>query len=239
MSTSKICIILTGQMRTYESMEILNSYRYLSGLGDIDLYIYTWKNKGYSNAHGNSKLHNIENDSLLVKEEDIINHYSKIPFFRIKNIFIESFDEFYNSLSESMKQKYNTPFQDHSKVTTSIPIEYKYQQAIRNSNLTDYNTVIITRPDMELLDTIPTANPEEDTVYYNSICARCMAHFWLGTPNTLIKQLYDIFDHYETNYNSLPWYIRTDDNELLILQCQKNNIEIRVHVKDFCKQHFK
>ena len=82
---SRVCLILTGQMRTYESMDILKGYQHLSGLGIIDLYIYTWTNKGYSNAHGNTALQNIENDTLLLKE-DIINHYSntfniKCPFF--------------------------------------------------------------------------------------------------------------------------------------------------------------
>jgi len=231
-----ICLILTGQMRTYESNDILNSYHYLSGLGEIDLYIYTWKNKGYSNAHGNSRLQNINDDTIL--KEDIINHYSKVPFFKIKKVFVESFEDFYDLLSKSMKEKYNTPFKNHSNVTTSIPIEYKYQQAIRNSNVTNYNTVIISRPDMEFLDTLPTVNPKEDTVYYNSICDRCIDHFWMGTPTTLTKQLYHIFDHYETNYQMLPSYLRTDNNELLILQCKKNNITIRVNIKDFCKQHF-
>lgn len=232
---SKVCLILTGQMRTYESMDILKGYQHLSGLGPIDLYIYTWKNKGYSNAHGNTALQHIENDTVLL-EEDIIHHYSNT--FHIKKIVIESFDDFYNSLSDSMKEKYNTPFQNHSKVTTSIPIEYKYQQAIRNTNVSNYDMVIITRPDMEILDTLPTVSPEEDIIYYNSLCQRCIDHFWMGTPATLTKQLYHIFDQYETNYQILPSYLRTDNNELLILQCIKNNIRIKVSIKEFCKQHF-
>jgi hypothetical protein len=227
-----ICLILTGQMRTYESNEILNSYQHLSGLGEIDLYIYTWKNKGYSNAHGNTKLQNINDDKIM--KEDVIHHYSKVPFFKIKEVFIESFDDFYDSLTETMKQKYNTPFQNHSSVTTSIPIEYKYQQAIRNINLSSYSKVVITRPDVKFLDTLPTLHPEEDTVYYNSICDRCIDHFWMGTPTTLTKQLYNIFDDYEKNYDILPFYHRTDNNELLILQCKKNKIRISVNVKEFC-----
>jgi hypothetical protein len=225
-------------MRTYEYSEIINSYQHLSGLGDIDLYIYTWKNKGYSNAHGNSKLHNLENELKIVEEEDVIKHYSRVPFFKIKKVVIEPFEDFYNSLSESMKQKYNTPFQNHASVTTSIPIEYKYQQAIRNSNVMNYDVVMILRPDMEILSTIPTTTPEEDIIYYDCITYKAMDPFWMGTPKTLIKQLYHIFDNYEKNYQMLPSYLRTDNNELLILECQKNNINLRVNIKDFCKQHF-
>ena len=232
------CLILTGQMRTYENREILNSYQHLSGLGEIDLYIYTWQNKGYSNAHGNPKLHNIENEFKVVKEEDVINHYSKVPFFNLKKVVIEPFDDFYNSLSESMKEKYNTPFQNHASVTTSIPIEYKYQQAIRNTPLTNYDLVMILRPDMEILYNIPIIIPEEDTIYYDCITYKAMDPFWMGTPATLTKQLYNIFDNYEKNYHMLPSYLRTDNNELLILECQKNNINLRVNLKDFCKQHF-
>ena len=234
----KVCLILTGQMRTYESMEILNSYQYLSGLGDIDVYIYTWKNKGYSNAHGNTKLQNIEDNLKVITHSDIIKHYSRVPFFKIKKIFIESFDDFYDSLSDSMKQKYNTPFQNHSRVTTSIPIEYKYQQAIRNSNVTNYDFAMILRPDMEILSTLPTITPKEDIIYYDCITYKAMDPFWMGTPKTLIKQLYHIFDEYEINYQMLPSYLRTDNNELLILQCKKNNIELKVNIRDFCKQHF-
>jgi hypothetical protein len=233
--------MLIGQMRTYESMDILNSYSYLSEFGEIDLYVNTWKNKGYSNATGDTSLHNIDNELKIVNEQDIITHYSKVPFFKIKNINIEVFDEFINSLSDNMKDIYNTPFHYHSNITTSIPIEYKYQNSIRNNlvELLNYDTLIITRPDMEILTRLPTRSPQENIIYYNHVCHKCVDHFWMGTPLTIIKQLYNVFDNYEKNDNLLPSHLKRDNNELLIIQCIKNNIKIKVNPQDLCKLHFK
>jgi hypothetical protein len=91
-------------MRTYENKDILNSYNYLSKYGNIDVYIYTWKNKGYSNRHGNPDLNQKQNDVII--KEDIINHYSKLKFLKIKEIILDDFELFYNSLTEEYKNIY-------------------------------------------------------------------------------------------------------------------------------------
>jgi hypothetical protein len=230
-------------MRTYEDIKILNSYsKYLSSHGNIDLYIYTWKNKGYSNRHGHTN-YNIKQNDVICKN-DLIDHYSKIHLFTIKDIIIEDFDVFYNSLSISMEKIYNTPFRNHSVVTTSVPIEYKYQQAIRSlytMEYTKYNNIMILRPDMELLCDIPIEFPQEDVIYFKNVCNRCVDHCWFGTPNTLIKQLYNIYDNYETNSKIITSEDQNnrDNNELLIYQCNKNNINIEVQTNgNFVRQSF-
>ena len=227
----KLCIILTGQMRTYESKKIIDSYHtFLSSYGSIDLYIFTWKNKGYSNNHGNPDLHQLQED--IIEEKDIVSHYSQFKFITIKKIVIEDFNSFCNDLQPTMKRLYHTPFRNHSSITTSIPIEYKYQQAVRYLSSVDpsYSKVMITRPDMELLQDIPFSLMEENIIYFQHVCNRCMDHCWFGTPTTLIKQLYSIYDEYEKNQEMITYHDQNnrDNNELLIYQCIKNDIKIQV-----------
>ena len=228
-------MILCGEMRTYDFITIIDSYnQYLSSYGIIDLYIFTWKKKGYSNHHGNTNIHEKQND--IMQEEDIIKHYSQFPFFSIQKIIIDDFEEFYNNLTVSMKNIYNTPFHDHSKITTSIPIEYKYQQAINWLSNVDvsYSNVMITRPDMQLKCVIPMIDPIHDIIYFKHICNRCMDHLWIGTQATIIKQLHNIFDNYELNCH----HCDRDNNELLIHQCKINNIQINA-IHGICvKQQF-
>ena len=226
---SKLCIILTGQMRTYECSRIINSYhRFLSSY-DVDIYIFTWKNKGYSNNHGNPDLH-ISQDDIL-DEETIRQHYSQFKFMTIQKIVVEDFSTFQDSLSENMKQLYNTPFRFHSNVTTSIPIEYKYQQAIQwlSTKDTPYSMVMMTRPDMEILMDIPSP-PMENMIYYIHTCDRCMDHCWFGKPQTIIKQLNTIYSDYESNQDNITRNDSNnrDNNELLLYQCNKNKINVRV-----------
>ena len=196
----KICILLTGQMRTYQSKQIIDSYHaFLSSYGSIDLYIFTWKNKGFSNNHGKPDLHRLQED--IITEEDVLSHYSQFKFMTIKKIVIDDFNSFCNDLNPNMKKLYHTPFRNHSSVTTSIPIEYKYQQAVRylSSVEQSYSKVMITRPDMMLLRDIPFSVMDENMIYFQCQCDRCMDHCWFGTPTTIIKQLYSIYDDYEKN----------------------------------------
>ena len=227
----KLCILLTGQMRTYESKRITDSYhRFLSSYGSIDLYIFTWKNKGYSYNHGNPDLHSLHEENI--DEKDILSHYSQFKFMTVKQIVIDDFTLFCNTLDETKKKLYHTPFRNHSSVTTSIPIEYKYQQAVRYLSSVEhsYSKVMMTRPDMELLGDIPFHTMDENIIYYQCHCDRCMDHCWFGTPNTIIKQLYSIYDEYEKNQEKITYRDdnNRDNNEILIYQCVKNDIQIKV-----------
>jgi len=227
----KLCIILTGQMRTYESKKIIDSYHtFLSSYGSIDLYIFTWKNKGYSNSHGNPDLHNLQED--IIEENDILSHYSQFKFITIKKIVIDDFNSFCNTLNENRKRLYHTPFRYHSSITTSLPIEYKYQQAVGYLSSVDhsYSKVMITRPDMMLLRDIPLYDMADNIIYFENAHPRCMDHCWFGTPTTIIKQLYSIYDDYEKNQEMITYHDQNnrDNNELLTYQCLKNDIQIKV-----------
>lgn len=201
----KLCLLLAGQMRTYRDPAIMDSYRqYLPG--DVDVYIFTWKNIGL-NSHQND-----------IEEKDLRDHYA---FFNVKKIIVEDFDAFYDALSPSMKSLYDTPFRDHSNKTTSVPIQYKYQQAIRHMEL-GYTHVIMTRPDMAIQRPIPIGS-EDNTVYFQCASNRCIDHGWFGTPATLLRQLGDIFDQYETNVHTQ----NRDNNELLLHQCIVQGIRVK------------
>ena len=162
-----LAIVIIGQMRSYKNIEIINSYKkYLYDNETIDLYIFTWKNLGYSNHHGNPNIHLNCND--LIDKFDIIEYYKKYDFINIKHILVEDFDIFINGLNIDLLNIYNTPFRSHSKISTCLPIEYKYQQAIRYlSNLNDidkYSNLIITRPDICFVDYLPKLKTELDNI---------------------------------------------------------------------------
>jgi hypothetical protein len=233
----KLCLILTGEMRTYNFKRIIESYhRYLSCY-EIDLYLFTWKTKGYSNSHGNPDLNKSQND--YIEESEIHLHYSQFPFITLKKIIIDDFTLFRESLPDAMKKIYTSPFRNHSSVTTSIPIEYKYQQSVDYLSSIDhsvYPIVLLTRPDMEIISDLPILNPLPDTLYYNHPCKRCMDHAWVGTPDTLIKQLRTIYTDYLKTYAHLT--DRNDDhrdnNEHLLYHCWINHIEVKVKEILFC-----
>jgi len=226
------CLILTGQMRTYDCEQIRESYvKYLSSDDKIDLYIFTWKNKGSSNDHGNWDLD--QRGEAQVMYSELVQHYSQFPFFNLKHVLIEDFQEFLQSLSESMRNLYYTPFLYHSNVTTSIPAEYKYQQAARylSSLGVSYENVMFTRPDVAFVSENPFSTLLEDNIYYQCICHRCMDHSWVGTSKTIVKLLQNVFDDYEFNCREIVkrGLCDRENNELLIYQCMKHHIQINVN----------
>ena len=239
-----LAIVIIGQMRSYKNIKIINSYKkYLSNNETIDLYIFTWKNLGYSNRHGKPNIHPNCND--IIKISDILEYYKKYDFINIKHILIEDFDNFINELNPDLLKIYNTPFRTYSKVSTSVPLQYKYQQAIRYlSNLNDidkYSNLIITRPDICFVDYLPTLETKLDNIYYNCSCIRNMALTWYGKPKTIIKQLFNCYDEFLQNHNGLcrlwggNWDQSSDINELLHYQCNKNNIKLKVKQKHMVK----
>jgi hypothetical protein len=235
-----LAIVIIGQMRSYKNIEIINSYKkYLSNNESIDLYIFTWDKLGYSNRHGNANIHSKCND--IVINVDILEYYKNCDFINVKHVLIEDFDIFIKRLDDELLQIYNTPFRSHSKVSTCLPIQYKYQQAIRYlSNLNDidnYSNVIITRPDMCFVDYLPTLETELDNIYYNSICIRCIDHCWYGKPRTIIKLLFNIYDDFLQNYNEITNIDQKnrDNNELLLYQCNKHNINLNILPKYLVK----
>lgn len=235
-----LAIVIVGQMRSYRNTDIINSYKkYLDYNEIIDLYIFTWTNLGYSNRHGNPNINSKCND--IVKEDDILDYYNDSEFINVKHIIIDNFDNFIDGMTNDLLKIYNTPFRNHSKVSTCIPIQYKYQQAARHlSNLDDidkYSNIIITRPDICFVDYLPTIETKLDNVYYNCICVKCMDHCWYGKPKTIIKPLYNIYDEFLKNHNEISSTNQNnrDNNALLRYQCIKNNIKFNIEKKHMVK----
>jgi mannosyltransferase OCH1-like enzyme/glycosyltransferase involved in cell wall biosynthesis len=228
---NNFCILLVGQMRTYDSVFIKNSYLYyLSKYECIDLYIYTWKNRGSSNRHGNQDI-NIKQNNIII-ENELITYYSQFPFFNIKQIIIEDFDIFYENLSIDMKEIYNRPFKNHSKFTTSLPICYKYQQAVehlKQFNI-DYSYCMLLRPDFEFINEMPLFNQIEDNnIYFKHWHPRCIDHGWFGTSKTIINQLFNIYTNIKTNImNIRPIEESNCNNEIIHKNTEMNNIKVNV-----------
>lgn len=229
-------LVIVGQMRTYENIKIINSYKkHLSNDEIIDLYIFTWNSVGYSNRHGNSNKNNKSSDSI--NQSDILEYYKKYDFINVKHIFVEDFDNFINGLDIEICKLYNMPFRNHSNISTCIPIQYKYQQVARYlSTVTDiekYSNIIITRPDICFINDLPTLDTKLDYIYWDCPCIRCMDHCWYGKPKTIIKQLFNTFDNILINYNQITSNNQNnrDNNELLHHECSKNNIKFNANRK--------
>jgi hypothetical protein len=234
-----LALVLIGQLRTWNNPLIINSYKkYLSDNEKIDLYIFTWNKLGYSNNSGNTNIHIRQNDSI--DRRTIIEYYQQFTFINIRYICLDDFEIFLNGLDSKLKDIYNTPFRNHAPFTTSIPVQYKYQQAAQYlSNIENndkYSNIIITRPDICFTGKLSILNTVENTVYFQSICDRCIDHFWYGKPNTIIKQLRTIFDNYIVNYTLIDPYNENnrDNNEILHFMCSKNNILVNVLVNNMC-----
>lgn len=223
-------LLLIGQMRTWRNNIILNSYKkYFDKFEKIDLYIFTWNKSGYSNRHGNPNLNQQMNDTI--NYNDVYNYYNKLDFINIKYIYIEDFDSFLNSLDISLKNIYNMPFGHHSKVSTCIPIQYKYQQAIsylsKIPELDRQSNIIVTRPDVCFCNEQIELDIKENTVYYESMCKGCIDHCWYGKVETIIKQLNDIYSNYIINYKKIiPEKHARDNNFMLIYMCEQKNIKL-------------
>ncbi len=224
----KFCILLAGQMRTYDTLFIKNSYmHYLSKYESIDLYIYTWKKRGCSDGHGNPDT-NIKQEDIII-EKDIITYYSKFPFFNIKQIVIDDFDIFYENLSVELKEIYNTPYKGQSQICAAVPIGYKYQQAVeslKQFNI-DYSYCMMLRPDFEFINDIPLFDElKEDHVYIKHWHPTCIDHGWFGTSATIIKQLYNIYTNMKTIINTTPNAVDKNycNNDYILNTTKKNNI---------------
>lgn len=239
--SSNIAIALVGQMRTWEHPKIVQSYqKYILCDEDalIDLYIFSWTLTGYSHRHGRHDIH--PESAGAVSEEKIIKYYESHPFIRVIHVCLDDFDEFLSSLDDEMLKIYNTPFNNHGKVSTCVPIEYKYQQAARYlSSIRDihkYSNLIITRPDASFVDYLPVIETKYDCIYWNNTCIKCIDHGWYGKPSTILRHLYSIFDNLLGNIQLIKEsggyaHLCRDNNELLHLECKKNNIKCTVFTK--------
>lgn len=227
-------IIITGQMRTYKVPHILKSYiNYLQKWGKFDVFIHTWDTCGKSNNHGSN--FNCTYDSNKVTADELYKHYSQIPFFNVVDVVVESFDDWVNSLEPKMAEIYNTPFRDHSKYTTSLCIEYKYQAGVQRfveKKTKTYDKVLFLRADTVFINEIPwNTYTERDTLYFHTINNRCIDHGWVLDEESAVKLFGTIYDNYYDNFKNIPDKIietesNRDNNEILRYEAEKKGIKL-------------
>jgi hypothetical protein len=231
----KNAIIICGQMRTYKSILISESYRkYLEKLGNFDVYINTWDTLGKSNNHGGYFKCDYLNN--IITYYDIYNHYSQFEFFNIIDIQIESFTEWVNNLSPKLTEIYNMPYLNHSNNTTSLPLSYKYQQSIKQLILNkrcEYEKIFLMRPDTQIVNDIDWINfNNTNTLYFHTLNPRCVDHGWIIDQKSAILMFSSIYDDYINIYNLIPPvgahpHMNRDINEIIIYQANKNNITLK------------
>lgn len=231
MENLRVCVLLIGQMRTYNSPQIRDSYLKFFNKMNIDVYITTWKKRGASNHHGfNDVDTSKENDTISV--DMLYEYYRHIPVFNIKNIDINDDDIWYNHLDNNLRNIYDSKFLNpatgkiyNPKHTTSVPIEYLYQRAVKFIPLNHiYDRVIVMRPDMEIVDTFRiSTNNDCNTIYYQCDCVPCIDHGWFSSHKTILLHLSDIYDNYLANKKNAN---SVDNNVLLLHQAKRHNIKI-------------
>tara|TARA_B100001057_G_scaffold500688_1_gene617170 strand:- start:10755 stop:11486 length:732 start_codon:yes stop_codon:yes gene_type:complete len=237
-----LALVIIGQMRTYNYQSIILSYKkHLAKNESIDLYIFTWNKVGSSNRHGNHNIHKRMNDKI--EKSDILEYYKKYDFINIKHVFVEDYDKFVEDLDSDTLYIYKTPYRNHGNISTCVPAQYKYQQAARYlSNLNDidkYSNIIIARPDICFITDLPILDTKIDNIYYKSGAERCIDHCWYGKPETIIKQLFNIFDNLVENTKNMICLIHPEHNrninELIHFECEKKNIKINFIKKSMVK----
>ena len=227
----KFCICLIGQMRTFESQHIISSYKnYFSGM-EIDLIVNTWNNRGHSNHHNFNDVDTSKTNNIIT-EDMVTTHYSQFPFFNIKRININNFEQWYNDLDKDRRLIYESKMIDNGRVynpkhNTSVPVEFLYQQTMTFIPQNSYDRVIIMRPDMMLVDKFRISeNDDSNTIYFQCPCIPCIDHGWWSTQKTIMEHLGDIFDNYLKNKEEAN---STDNNVLLHHQAKKKNIRINAY----------
>jgi hypothetical protein len=233
----KVCICLIGQMRTFESQNIITSYKKYFSRMEVDLIVNTWNKRGHSNHHNFNDVDTSKTNDVIT-EFGLMTHYLQFPF-NIKKINVNNFEQWYTDLDNNRKVIYESKMIHQGRIynpkhNTSVPIEFLYQQTMTFISEGSYDRVIIMRPDMAIVDNFRISkNDDPNTIYFQCPCIPCIDHGWWSSQSTIIRHLHDIFDKYLENKEETN---STDNNVLLHHQARKNNIKIQAYASTLFEQ---
>jgi len=155
----KIAVCISGEMRYFRDPNVIEGYKKFLEIHNPDVFISTWNHIGVSMNHGYINPNEIKPIDLSI-EDSIKNIYSNI-----KGLNIENYNDWFNSIDESVKKiVYESDYVHRSvgsyssdecdKLTINCYTQmYKIYDSIRlksnyeNLNSIKYDIVIRMRPD--------------------------------------------------------------------------------------------
>lgn len=172
----KIALCLAGQYRTFDSEIVQKTIKhFLLDKYDCDVYISTWKNKGVSLNHGNKINYSAELD--IIKDLDI----SK--YINCKEIEIEDYDLWYSNIDSVLKNLIDNG-DLHTGTIPQLYKKYKVYSLIPKEK--QYDLIIVTRPDIFILDDFEIENFVDPNIVWNCNPQNTWAYY----PNRIFDIMY-------------------------------------------------
>jgi hypothetical protein len=183
---TRIAICLSGQMRTFDHPQVMASFRaFVASLGEVDLFVSTWSDRGISYNHGHPRH---DNAGRTITEEMIRETYAG---FNLVSIQIRDYAEWQTRLRPTYATILREGFQWNGMriLGTVVPQLFTIWDAnmLRRASGRDYDWVFRVRPDL-MFDIgvskglLESCNPS--AIY--GINAPAAGVFW---PN----RIYDVF----------------------------------------------
>lgn len=164
----KCAMLMCGQMRTYDRPDLIEqNKRFLfSMFACCDMYICTWKARGFSFSHGAARK--ADDAEATVTPEEIRRVYESVNGVKVRYIDVIDFDEWVRNLNSEQKQFFHTPHHPKMPYQTSVPIQYLYQRCLMNAgDLSSYDVVIVNRPDVCFAHIMDIPSPIKDNTVYH------------------------------------------------------------------------
>lgn len=197
----KTALLVYGQLRQYEKcMESIN--KYIIDPLNPDVFVNVWRNRGHSLY---SEVANIDISftNEIIKEEDVIKYYNP------KDLFIEEYSDWLNSLTGDYARVMATEKKSATPKNYKIKLVNQMKRNYENKYGFKYDCVFIFRPDTILFSKIPDyvindldciwqLNPPH--LFNRNIC-----HSMFHVMNSRVSDIYEIYYDNLPQLWKLPW----------------------------------
>ena len=240
----RIAILMAGEMRNFDNKDLIAmNNKYLFDMYDCDIFISTWDKRGSSTYNGTI-------DTKQYTETDITKDQLQKVYKNIKNIHIENFDNWLQTIPEEYKKIYDkgllVPWSGKIIKCSIFPQFYKIWDAnnmkkqYECENNFKYDIVMRFRSDLWLVDPIPL------TYLHEFLTSQCTFNkIWTSNPPKIFypKRVYDIFFYGDSdtmnklcdawkniivliNHNFDNGLLDVDSCRSLYVQCLLNDIKV-------------
>lgn len=190
----RTALLVYGQLREYEKcMDSIN--KYIINPFKPDVFVNVWRNRGHSLY---SEVANIDTSF----SNDIIDDVDVIKYFKPKDLYIEDYSKWLNSLHGIYADVMATEKKSATPKNYKIKLVNQMKRNYEDLHNFKYDCVIVFRPDTILFSNIPNYVLEDlDCVWQLNpphLFNRNICHSMFHVMNSRIS------DIYETYYDNLP-----------------------------------
>lgn len=190
----RTALLVYGQLREYEKcMDSIN--KYIINPFKPDVFVNVWRNRGHSLY---SEVANIDTSF----SNDIIDDADVIKYFKPKDLYIEDYSKWLNSLHGIYADVMATEKKSATPKNYKIKLVNQMKRNYEDLHNFKYDCVIVFRPDTILFSNIPNYVLEDlDCVWQLNpphLFNRNICHSMFHVMNSRIS------DIYETYYDNLP-----------------------------------